>query len=62
MSTALQDGDDSTLEAAASTSTSVRPVQKPDPNAQYLAIKAQVQGIKIPIELTLQAPTRLKKT
>ena len=58
VSTATQNGVDN-IEASAS--AAVQPV-KPDPNAQYLAIKAQVQGVKIPVELTLQTPTGLKKT
>ncbi len=36
--------------------------ERPDPVAKYLAIKAQVQGVKIPAELTLQTPTGLKKS
>ena len=59
---ALQDGDQYLEASASAEDRQGRPVQKQDPNAQHLAIKAQVQGIKIPIELTLQTPTGLKKT
>ena len=58
-STATQQNGVDSVEASAS--ATVQPV-RPDPNAQYLAIKAQVQGVKIPIELTLQTATGLKKS
>ena len=45
VSTATQNGVDN-IEASAS--AAVQRV-KPDHNAQYLAIKAQVQGVKIPV-------------
>ena len=57
-----QEGQNQNDSATASVNTRPTAVEDTDPVAKYLAIKAQVQGVKIPAELTLQTPSGLKKT
>ena len=56
-----QEGQNQDDSATASVNTRPTAVDT-DPVAKYLAIKTQVQGVKIPAELTLQTPSGLKKT